>query len=221
MLNKHLTTIYIVRHGQSVNNISEHILHKTHVKFGHGNSPLTETGKQQAKKLAETLRNIQFSKIITSSYIRAKQTGEIIGETLGLELQIFDKLHERLYGEQYYTLPKPERLNLQNKVFSLKNENEKLDYKFFPDGESANDALKRMLESIKYIDSHFKGQTIIAVTHGGLMRFLLMYLKYATYNQLPAGSIENCGYIVIETDGKNITLKRTVGINKKSKSNEE
>lgn len=79
-MNKNLTTIYVVRHGESQSNTEVHIPY-TERKIrtdGPKGSPLTEKGKQQAKEVAEKLRNVHFDAAFSSHKIRAQDTANSI-----------------------------------------------------------------------------------------------------------------------------------------------
>lgn len=71
-----------LRHGESVGN-SEGFYQGQH------DFPLTEAGEQQAQILAERwlAKEVSFDKIISSPLLRAKQTAEIIQETLNIPLE--------------------------------------------------------------------------------------------------------------------------------------
>jgi uncharacterized phosphatase len=83
-----------VRHGQSEANAAKLIADESH--------PLTETGKDQARKTGVELKNKGIQKIVCSPMIRAHQTAEMIAKELGYPLeniQIINELHERRFGK--------------------------------------------------------------------------------------------------------------------------
>ncbi|OGZ98321.1 MAG: hypothetical protein A3C07_04805 [Candidatus Sungbacteria bacterium RIFCSPHIGHO2_02_FULL_47_11] len=59
------------------------------------------------------------------------------------------------------------------------------------------------------------GENVLVSTHGGPIRHLLMKLGYAPYGSLPGGSFKNAGYIVIQSDGKELTIMEVHGIEEK------
>ena len=66
--------IYFVRHGETVWNTLR-------IFQGSSNSPLTETGREQAKRLGEKLKDTKFTKFYSSPLGRTIETSElIIGE---------------------------------------------------------------------------------------------------------------------------------------------
>jgi len=71
-------TVYFVRHGECKANIDGVIAGAS------DDSPLTETGKQQATETANSLAGITFDLVVTSPMSRAKDTAEIIAKNLGI-----------------------------------------------------------------------------------------------------------------------------------------
>ncbi|MDP2964602.1 MAG: histidine phosphatase family protein [Pelolinea sp.] len=71
-------TLYLVRHGESVSNFNN-------VFIGRSVDPaLTETGLQQARSLAESLRGKKVAAIFSSTLLRARQTAQIVADEVGL-----------------------------------------------------------------------------------------------------------------------------------------
>ena len=62
-----MTTIYIVRHGETKWNVKQ-------LMQGHKDSPLTEKGIEQAEEIKKELKNIHFYRIFSSDLLRAKRT---------------------------------------------------------------------------------------------------------------------------------------------------
>lgn len=91
---KDMTKIYIVRHGQDEDNANG-------ILNGHRDMPLTEKGKEQAKQLAQQIKNtgIIFNKAYSSPLQRAYVTGEIITKTLHISKpEKLENLIERDFG---------------------------------------------------------------------------------------------------------------------------
>lgn len=62
--------IYFIRHGQSVANLT-----KTH--SGWSQAPLSEQGKEDARRAGRVLSGIKFDKVYSSDLVRAMETCEI------------------------------------------------------------------------------------------------------------------------------------------------
>ncbi len=82
----------LVRHGQSEFNV---VYAETRVDPGIRDPILTELGRRQAAAAAESIKRQGARRLIASPYRRAIQTAEIIGETLGLTVEINPHIGER------------------------------------------------------------------------------------------------------------------------------
>lgn len=60
----------------------------------------------------------------------------------------------------------------------------------------------------------YPGKTVLIVSHGDAIRNFLVHTGCTTYDQLPDGSIRNCGYAVVQSDGVDFFIKELSGINK-------
>jgi probable phosphoglycerate mutase len=85
-----LPMVYLARHGETAWSLSgQHT--------GLTDLPLTEHGKQTARKLGERLKGLTFAKVFTSPLQRARQTCQLAG--CGAEAEIDSDLVEWDYGE--------------------------------------------------------------------------------------------------------------------------
>lgn len=80
--------LYFVRHGESEANLLNEFSNRG---LKHG---LTETGKQQARVLAQSLQSVPVVAIFSSPLLRARQTAEILAQSLGMAYQVTDALRE-------------------------------------------------------------------------------------------------------------------------------
>lgn len=85
-------TLYLLRHGESDANVARMFSSR---KL---NPPLSETGIQQARRQAESLKVVGFEAIYASSLLRARQTAGIVGEPCGLQPIHTDELWEIYEG---------------------------------------------------------------------------------------------------------------------------
>lgn len=209
------TTIYVVRHGESVTNSKDKVIHTIDLNsWGEFGAPLTEIGKQQAEKIAERLSTIKFDAIFSSDLQRAKQTAEIIAHSRNMAVTSISSIRERNYGNDYFKLPPEKKAEIQSALMEL-NDEEKMLYRYTPTGESAREAVDRFNSFLKDISSAYKGKTILVVNHGNIMRMFLITIGWAQYDELPHNSIRNTGYYVLtEGDGK-FTIKETYDVHKK------
>jgi isoleucyl-tRNA synthetase len=161
-------TYFVMRHGEADNNV-DNILVSEPDPTHH----LTDIGRDQALKTAETLKDKKIDLIISSDLNRTRQTTEIIKKVLGLsdDAVMFDeRLREYNFG-----------------VFNGKGVSEWHDYwskqdwgevsKKVPNGESPLDVFQRVGGFLEDVDTKYKGKTILIVSHNDPIRFMLSYAE--------------------------------------------
>ena len=88
-----------MRHGQADNNVNRVLVGR------HLESHLTGKGQMEVKETAKLLKSMSISKIYSSPVTRAIETTQIVGEELGLDYEIDDRLYEidlgKLAGTNY------------------------------------------------------------------------------------------------------------------------
>lgn len=210
-MNKQLTTIYLVRHGQSESNKNV----ETHGETYNVDTPLTELGKQQATEAKQKLTDVQFDAIFSSDLIRAKQTAEIINLERKLVINTSKLIRERSYLHAMEKNPNKTKSEIQKEMqqaLEKLDEKGKHEYKYAPDIDSAGEAAQRLILFMREIAVAYAGKTVLIVNHGNNMRSFLTYIGYAKYDDLPSGAITNGAYIVLECDGVNFFVKDTHGV---------
>lgn len=151
--------IFIIRHGQTE-------LNKKGIINGHIGDVLTKEGIEQAKNAALSLPK-SIKHIYSSSLERARQTAEIINETLNVPLTFHDELKEVNFGI----------LNGTPYLDEYKERHKNLDYDWGPSGESFKDFKTRTLNILKIIRGEHKDREVLIVAHGGTIR-LLHFLEF-------------------------------------------
>jgi probable phosphoglycerate mutase len=81
------TGVYLARHGQTAYNAERRFQGQLPV-------PLDDTGRSQAKELAELVSSYGFSALWCSPLLRALQTAEAIAQRIGLEAKLDPRLVE-------------------------------------------------------------------------------------------------------------------------------
>ncbi|MCB1177347.1 MAG: histidine phosphatase family protein [Leptospiraceae bacterium] len=150
--------IYLVRHGETEFNLEGKI------QGGGLDSPLTEKGKEQAKKLADHLKDSGFSvnRIYASPLGRAMETARILNEALNLEINEEPLLKEINCG------------NFEGKLISS-IDSEKLrklrvdPEEKYPGGENVIDVKHRAEQFLNKIRSD-KKDSVLIVSHGNFNR---------------------------------------------------
>ncbi len=199
--------IYLVRHGESEHNVNE-------IMQGHSNSPITPKGKNQAKELAQSLRDVSFDAVFSSDLTRAHGTAQIIAAGKSLEVNTTKILRERFFGA-YEGRPIKEFLEetkQQREKLKTFTEAEKQDFKTAEGFESNTEIAARMLTFLRETAVAYPNKTILAVSHGSIMRAFLMKLGLVTYDQLKPEHVENLAYIKLKTDGIDFFVLELKGV---------
>src|SRR5947209_20359778 len=83
--------LILVRHGETPANRDGF--------FACDDTPLTDSGRRQAREVSEKIRDrFQPVAVISSHLTRAQQTAEIVSRELGLPLEVIDGLQECDFG---------------------------------------------------------------------------------------------------------------------------
>lgn len=154
--------IFLVRHGQDTDNA-------TGILNGRRDTELTELGREQAKKVAEKLKDNNVQIIYASPLKRAYETARIIATELGIDEVIADEhLIERdfgvLTGKPVADIPK-----YTNKVLPTDRVN------YFLEVEGAEDfptLLKRGKKILEEIKQRHPDKNVMIVTHGDIGKMI-------------------------------------------------
>jgi 2,3-bisphosphoglycerate-dependent phosphoglycerate mutase len=156
------TLLYLVRHCQSSGQAPE--------------APLTAIGHQQAEQLAEVLHARGIARIVSSPYLRARQTIEPLARRLSLPLETDARLIERVLS------PEP----LDDWLDRLRAAWDDHDLAL-PGGESSRQATERGMAALEQILADPR-QPAVVVAHGNLLALLLHAFDgrpgFATWEQL-------------------------------------
>lgn len=181
---------YIIRHGETD-------LNRRGLLQGRSNSPLNETGKEQARYAAIFLaaHGIRFDRIYTSPAMRAIETGMIV--TGGnVEFKVSDDLMEMDYGPY-------EGTSLRNMPPELVTFFEDFNNNPAPEGmEKLEDVVKRTKNFMESIASEREG-TILISTHAIAMKGILEALTPGANGYFWSYYIGNCGiYRTVYENGR-------------------
>jgi len=140
--------LYFIRHGLSETNAQG-------LFAGTTNTPLTDEGRQQAKKAGKAAKDLGIDLIVSSSLSRALETAEIFAKEIGYPV---DKIKtNKLLMERHYG-------SLEGKPWAPG-----LD---MPDDVETDDSLiNRAQQALEWINS-FEADDILVVSHGSLGRAL-------------------------------------------------
>lgn len=197
------TTFYLMRHGETEWNQQGLIQ-------GQEDSPLTKLGLIQAKEAAQKFKSFKFDLAFSSDLLRAKRTAEIIALEHKLEVEASEMLRERRFG---HLEGKPgQMLRDLNKLYEMLSQEERFKQKPAPDIESDQEVFTRVITFIREIAIANPGKTVLVVTHGGILRAILLHLGLMTYASSVGRRIENTAFVKLKSDGIDFFVEETEGI---------
>lgn len=160
---------YIFRHGETDYN-------KQGRRQGQKiDAELNETGIAQAGELANGLVDLGIEMIYSSPLLRAKKTADIVGNRIGVAVEILEDLKEGCFGifEGLLSSEIKEKYAKENKLWESMDEKD-FDYAL-PLGESKREIAARMLRTLEgLLDEPYK--KIAISTHGRITRLFLLTL---------------------------------------------
>ena len=137
-----MTTLYLVRHGETVDNANQ-------IMQGQTQGELNENGLRQARSLSETWKDQPLDAVIASDLKRSVDTARIIAAPHQLEVLTTPLLRERDWGD--FT---------GRYIPDLKNE-------VWPDNvETLENLLSRADEFLTFVRQTFPEKKVLAVGHG-------------------------------------------------------
>lgn len=159
---KILKTVYLVRHGQTSDNIRP--------IFQPPDSVLNEQGHAQAAQLAERIARIKFDTLIASPWPRAKETAAAVSAATGKEIIYSDLFVERIkptnLNGKSYDDPEAEAL-WKEWARSLHTPGYRVE-----DGENFDDITGRADAALKFLEDRPETDLVV-VTHGIFLRTMV------------------------------------------------
>lgn len=162
-----MTTVYIVRHGQSYANAAG-ILQGSHI-----DTPLTSQGCTQAMATKRKLRDTTFTKVFASPLLRAAQTATIIAGT-DRTITFDPRLVEYDYGtwdgmleaDVWNNFPQffDSKHNLLPESWTVSN------------GNTYDEVKSQLASFFKELITKYPTESILVVSHGFTIKLMLDYV---------------------------------------------
>lgn len=163
--------LYVTRHGQTEWNVERRMQ-------GHGDSPLTQKGIDNARLLGKRLMDVKFDHVYSSPLNRAKRTAELIMENRQTDIKLCPELKEMGFGI-WEGMPEEARARLYpEQHFNFWNRPEL--YQPVEGGESFSQFKARVNKWLTNIISEKPGECILVVTHTCVIKAL-----YSIINGIP------------------------------------
>ena len=166
-----MTDILIARHGETDWN-------REGRWQGWADPPLNDTGRAQARELAEELRQLPFDAVYSSDLKRAHETALIVAEPHGVPVVVDQGLREIDIGS-WSGLTRSEI-------------HERFPDGARPDGESHEQHFARTREAVLRIARANDGKRILIVGHGGTIRSI-----HDLISEEPYHPVENCAVLEV------------------------
>jgi broad specificity phosphatase PhoE len=176
--------IALARHGETTWNATRRFQGQLDV-------PLNDTGRAQARALAERAAREGFAALYASPLRRARETAEIVGAALGLEPRLDERLMESDVGAWEGRL-KDELARDEPEAWAAFRR-AGADFRF-PGGESLGEQQARVLAALADIEDREDGRPTLVVCHRGVIRCVLAHTSgrgLGTYHEwtVPNGEL--------------------------------
>jgi broad specificity phosphatase PhoE len=158
-----MTSIYLVRHGQTAWNKEEIFRGRTDV-------PLDETGLKQAELAAEYFKGMKIHGIFSSPLARAWMTAQKIGQPLSLNVQPLEGIIDLSYGKwEGHPLQEIERTDSER----YRQWREEPHRVRLPGGESLDEARIRSMAALEGVIQKHPDKTLVLVSHRVINKVLI------------------------------------------------
>ena len=158
-----MTSIYLVRHGQTAWNKEEIFRGRTDV-------PLDETGLKQAEFVGQYFKGIEIHAIYSSALSRAWETAQKIAQFHNLKVQPLQGILDMSFGN-WEGRPHQEIRENDSKTYRQWVETPHLVR--LPGGESLDDVRVRAMAAIEEVIRSHSGKTLVLVTHRVVNKVLI------------------------------------------------
>jgi len=188
------TTIYLVRHGQSIGNLKR-------LYLGHTDLDLSELGHRQAKMTADHLRDVNFSAIYSSDLKRAYSTALPHAEMREMTIIPSEDLRELYLGD--WEGRDVDELIRDEKEQFVDGWQKNFGTFSLPNGEIVWEGGKRFAAEVERIAKNHVGQTILITAHAAVIRVFWGIISGLKPEEL-AESLKfpgNASFSIAEYDG--------------------
>ena len=208
--------LYIVRHGESAGNVAREAALEAgesmiDIDIRDVDVPLSELGRRQAIALGRWVGALPPGRrpnvILTSPYIRARDTAALIVKTAGMQEDSFSLIvDERLREKEFGILDRLTPVGIRES-FPEQAEFRRLLGKFYhrpPGGESWTDVILRLRSATEMLSREYCGDRVLIVCHTVVVLCLRYILEHLTETELltidKQTEIANCSVTLYEYD---------------------
>jgi probable phosphoglycerate mutase len=153
------TRILAIRHGETAWNVDTRIQ-------GHLDIPLNDTGRRQARRLAEAVAGEPLAAVYASDLARAKETAGALADEAGVEVVLHDGLRERAFGAFEGLTFDEIAARWPDQALRWRQRDPEF---ASPGGETLRAFYARCIDTVTALASRHRGGQIAIVSHGGVM----------------------------------------------------
>lgn len=167
---------------------------------------LTARGREQTRALAQQLAGERVAAVFGSAMGRAAETAQLLAEELGLEAEELEGVQEFSVGELVGTQD-------EEAVAVVFDQWVAGDLEVgFPGGDSGDDLVARFGAALEDVADSFRGETVVVISHGGVMSVAIPRLAgRATAELLAAHWLPHCGIARVDVDADGWALHHWPG----------
>ncbi|MBN2241006.1 MAG: histidine phosphatase family protein [Dehalococcoidales bacterium] len=191
-----MARLLLVRHGETEYNV----LHKIQ---GHTDIDLNEKGIRQVEKVGERLAGEKIDIVYSSDLTRAVDTARAAINSHDLEIRKTPEIREMDYGlaeGMTYTELKESYPSIATSIFDF-------DLSIsFPEGETFMDFVNRGTEFLDDLLSRSEDQTVLIVSHGGMIKAMICHLLGIEQTHWTQIRIDNASLSIADTYGDRVIL---------------
>jgi alpha-ribazole phosphatase/probable phosphoglycerate mutase len=180
--------LVFIRHGTSTWNDERRIQ-------GQLDPPLSEKGRDQARKLGARFRDVEVDGFYSSDLSRARETADAISEQIGRAPEFLAELREVALGE-WEGLQRAEIVARYPEQWSRWTEHPSWD--IVPGGEGTEAFEARVGAAIETLVARHRSGQVLVVTHGGVIQVALLRVVGRSSNGLFPFTIDNTSVTVLQ-----------------------
>ncbi|MCQ8212431.1 histidine phosphatase family protein [Cetobacterium somerae] len=191
--------IYFVRHGETVWNTLK-------IFQGRSNSPLTELGIEQAKKLSKHLESIDFKKVYSSPQERALQTTKLLLGSKNIDIIPIDEFQEINMGK-VEGIPREEfEKNYPIEYHNFWNNAVEYNPTAY-NGESYDEILDRVRVGLNKLIQENNDGNILVISHGVTLKALFNIINEKGIDEFSKQPVpENTSTTIVEYDSNKFKI---------------
>lgn len=198
------TNLILVRHGETAWNLEQRYQ-------GQEDSPLSELGMEQARRVGEFLSRRKISAVYCSDLGRAVLTAQCIADYHNLVPILDQRLREMSFGA-WEGLTRGEVVEQYPELYHARQRDNAAHP--VPGGEAPEDVVKRVRSCLDDLVVEHRGETIVVVSHGAALRMTLASLLGIPLSRSQCLSQSNGGISELIFSGKHASCPwRVVTIN--------